>query len=430
MTAPTADDDAPADHSLVRRWWFGVTLWKRIFLALALGAVAGALLGERAEAIKWIGDLFIRLIRMVVVPLVFVSIVSGVTQMRDYKRLGAIGGKTLFLYLATTSIAVAVGLSLGALFQPGAGIDFTGVTPKPVGAAPSVADQLMGIVPLNPFAALAEGDILAVIFFAILTGVGILAVGEKAEPVRDVFDGGVEVILHIVKMVMEIAPFGVFALIAWVMGTQGLSVFVHIFLLASALVLGCLIQVVIVHGGLVRFVAGLPVWPFFRDICDAVLVAFSTSSSAATLPVAMRVAEENLGVSHKVASTALPIGTTVSMDGTALYISLLTMLSIQAFGVEVPMVQLALAGVTIVLVAIGTAPIPSASLFMLAAVLTSIGVTPEQTALVVGLVLPFDRLLDMTRTVANNTSDLATAVTVAKWEKELDIEAYKARPTV
>jgi Na+/H+-dicarboxylate symporter len=414
----------------VQRYWFDITLWKRIFLALALGALAGWLLGERAEAIKWIGDLFIRLIRMVVVPLVFVSIVSGVTQMRDYKRLGAIGGKTVFLYLSTTTVAVIVGIALGALFQPGAGVDFTGVTPKVVGEAPSVADQLMGIVPLNPFAALAEGDILAVIFFAILTGIGILAVGEKAEPVSKVFDGGVEVILHIVKMVMEIAPFGVFALIAWVMGTQGLSVFVHVFLLACALVLGCLIQVVVVHGGMVRLVARLPAWPFFRDIWDAVLVAFSTSSSAATLPVAMRVAEENLGVSHKVASTALPIGTTVSMDGTALYIAILTMLSIQAFGIEVTPVELALAGVSIVLVAVGTAPIPSASLFMLAAVLTGIGVTPEQTALVVGLVLPFDRLLDMTRTVANNTSDLATAVTVARWEKELDLDAYMAKPTV
>lgn len=425
---PTADAGPPPGRSFLRRWWFDVVLWKRILIALVLGVGAGLLLGEAAESIKWVGDLFVRLIRMVVVPLVFLSIVSGVAGMGDPRRLGSIGGKVLLLYLATTIVAVIVGLSLGALFQPGIGVDFAGVTPQAVGAAPSVGEQLMSIVPLNPIQALAEGQILPVIFFAILLGTAILAVGAPAEPVRKVFDGGVEMILFIVRLVMEIAPFGVFALVAWVMGTQGFSVFVHIFLLAAALVTGCLLQILLVHGGLIRLVARLPVLPFFRDIGDAVLVAFSTSSSAATLPVAMRVAEKNLGVSHTVASTALPLGTTVSMDGTALYVALLAMFTAQAFGVELTLTQLALAGLTTVLVAVGTAPVPSASLFMLAAVLSSVGISPEQTALVVGFVLPFDRLLDMTRTVANNTSDLSVAVTVAKLEGELDEVSYRAKP--
>lgn len=415
-------------RSAFRRWWLDVTLWKRILLALMLGAVVGLALGETATGLKWIGDLFIRLIRMIVVPLVFLSIVTGVAGMGDPRRLGSIGGRTLLLYFLTTAIAVAVGMSLGVLFQPGAGVAFTGVTPQPVGEAPPVSEQLMSIVPLNPVAALANGDILAVIFFAIMLGVAILVVGEKAEPVKRVFDGGVEMILVITRIVMEVAPLGVFALVAWVMGTAGFSVFVHIGLLAAALVLGCAIQVLLVHGGLIRLAARLPALPFFRDIGDAVMVAFSTSSSAATLPVAMRVAEKNLGVSPTVASTALPIGTTVSMDGTALYVALLAMFTVQAFGVELTAAQYALAGLTTMLVAVGTAPIPSASLFMLAAVLSSVGISAEQTALVVGFVLPFDRLLDMTRTVANNTSDLAVAVTVAKWENELDEAAYRARP--
>jgi Na+/H+-dicarboxylate symporter len=286
----------------------------------------------------------------------------------------------------------------------------------------------MAIIPLNPFEALVKGDILAVIFFAILLGIAILAVGETAEPVARIFHGGVEMILFIVRLVMELAPFGVFALIAWVMGTQGLSVFYHVFLLAMALVTGCVLQVFVVHAALLKFGARLPVAPFFRDITDAVLVAFTTSSSAATLPVAMRVAEKNLGVSHTVASTALPIGATVSMDGTALYVALLAMFSAQAFGVDLTATQIALAGVTTIMVAVGTAPVPSASLFMLAGVLSSLGISAEQTALVVGLVLPFDRLLDMTRTVPNNTSDLSVAVTVAKWEGELDEAAYLAKP--
>lgn len=431
MTTPSADPEAPAapSRSLLQRFWFDVVLWKRILLALVLGAVVGLALGEAAENIKWVGDLFVRLIRMIVVPLVFLSIVSGVAGMGDPRRLGSIGGKTLLLYLATTIVAVVVGMTLGTLFQPGAGVAFAGVTPQPVKEAPPVSEQLMSIVPLNPVSALANGDILAVIFFAIMLGVAILAVGEKAEPVRKIFDGGVEMILFITRVVMEVAPFGVFALVAWVMGTAGFSVFVNIGLLAAALVTGCLIQILFVHGGLIRVFARLPVVPFFRDISDAVLVAFSTSSSAATLPVAMRVAEKNLGVSHTVASTALPIGTTVSMDGTALYVALLAMFTAQAFGVELTMAQYLLAGLTTVLVAVGTAPIPSASLFMLAAVLSAIGVSAEQTALVVGFVLPFDRLLDMTRTVANNTSDLSVAVTVAKWEGELDETVYRAKPT-
>lgn len=428
--ATPADETAaaPRRRSPIQRYWFDVVLWKRIFGALVLGAIVGALMGEAAESIKWIGDLFIRLIRMVVVPLVFVSIVGGVTGMGDPKRLGAIGGKTVFLYLCTTAVAVVLGQALGAAIGVGQGVVFEGVTPHVLGEPPSVRDQLMGIVPVNPVEALAEGDILAVIFFAIMLGVAILAIGEVGEPLRKVFDAGAEVMLFIVRVVMEAAPFGVFALIAWVAGTQGVAVFVHVFYLALALVLGCLIQVVVVHGGLIRLVAGLPARPFFRDIWDAVLVAFSTSSSAATLPVAMRVAEKNLGVSHTVASTALPIGTTVSMDGTALYIGLLTMFAVQAFGMDLTITQLLLAGLTTVMVAVGTAPIPSASLFMLAAVLTAIGVSAEQTALVVGFVLPFDRLLDMTRTVANNTSDLAVAVTVAKWENEIDVDTYLAKP--
>ncbi|MFN3511520.1 MAG: dicarboxylate/amino acid:cation symporter [Phenylobacterium sp.] len=418
----------PARRSFLRRWWFDVVLWKRILVALVLGAIAGLVLGEAAEGIKWLGDLFVRLIRMVVVPLVFVSIVAGVAALGDPKRLGSLGGKTLFLYVATTAVAVALGLGLGSLFNAGAGVSLAGVEPHVLGSPPTVRDQLLGIVPLNPVQALANGDILAVIFFSILVGAAILAIGEKAEPVRKLFDAGVEVVLYIVRVVMEIAPFGVFALIAWVMGTAGLSVFVHVGLLAAALVTGCLLQIVIVHGGLIRFAAGLPARIFFRDIGDSVMVAFSTSSSAATLPVSMRVAEKNLGVSHTVASTALPLGATISMDGTALYIGLLTMFAVQAFGLELTFAQLALAGLTTTLVSIGTAPIPSASLFMLAAVLSSVGVSAEQTALVVGFILPFDRLLDMTRTVANNTSDLAVAVTVARWEGELDEEVYLAKP--
>lgn len=421
-------DQTAAPGRRLTRLWFGTVLWKRILIALVLGALVGLLWGEGAASIKWIGDLFVRLIRMMVIPLVFVTIAAGVAALMDPRRLGSIGVKTIGLYLFTTAIAAALGLTIGAIVQPGLGADFAGAVPQAIDTSKNVSMNFLEIVPLNPFAALAEGDLLAVIFFAIFLGAGVLAVGEAARPISNGLQVLSDILLKMVGLVMELAPFGVFALIAAVMGTHGLDTFVSVFTLAMCVLGGCLIQSLVVHGLVVRLLAWLPVWPFFRDIGDAVMVAFSTSSSSATLPVAMRVAEKNLGVSPIIASTALPIGTTVSMDGTALYIGLLATFTAQAFGYDLSLAQYAVIAVTTVMVAVGTAPVPSASLFMLAGVLTTFGVTAEQTALIVGFILPFDRILDMIRTVPNNTSDLAVATTVARWENELDREAYLAKP--
>lgn len=410
------------------RMWFGAPLWRRILLGLALGAVAGLILGERAAELKWIGDLFVRLIRMLVTPLVFVTVAAGVAAMSDPARLGSVGLRTIVLYFGLMLIGAALGLAIGALIQPGAGIDLAGVVPTPVGKAQPIADTLMNIVPINPVAALAGGDILAVIFFALLIGGALLAAGEEGRPLRTLLDSSSAVSLLIVRFVMELAPLGIFALIAWVMGTSGPAAFVSIFRLAFCVLLGAAFQTLVIHGGILRLLARVPVLPFFRDIADAIVVAFSTSSSAATLPVALRVAQRNLGVGSAVASTVLPLGVTLSMDGTAMYVGLLATFSAQVFGVTLGFADyLAIMGVT-ALVALGTAPVPSASLFLLAAVLSVIGLGPEQTALIVGFILPFDRPLDMIRTVPNCTSDLSVAVAVARMEGDLDLDTYKARP--
>jgi Na+/H+-dicarboxylate symporter len=409
--------------------WFGTALWKRILFGLVLGVAAGAILQERAVDIKWMGDAFIRLIRMLVVPLVFVTIVAGVAAMAEPRRLGAIGVKTIGLYFGLMLIASALGLLIGTLLQPGVGVDLSAAVPVVAGTPPgSFGETLMNIIPLNPVAAMASGDILAVIFFALLVGVGILVVGEDAQPVRRLFDGGAAVMLQITYFIMELAPFGVFALIAWVTGTSGPAAFVSVFKLALCVVIGCTIQTLLVHGGVIRLLARIPARPFFRDVTDAIVVAFTTSSSSATLPVAMRVAQTNLGISPTVASTTLPIGVTLSMDGTALYVGLLAMFSAQIFGIELTLVDYLMVTLTTTLVAIGTAPVPSASLFILAAVLSVIGISAEQTALIVGFILPFDRPLDMMRTIPNCTSDLAVAVVVARSEGELDVDSYLAKP--
>nr|WP_314187358.1 dicarboxylate/amino acid:cation symporter [uncultured Brevundimonas sp.] len=418
---PTAE----RPRSLLRRWWFDIPLWQRILAALVLGAVLGFFWGEGVTQIKWIGDIFVRLIRMLVVPLVFVTIVAGMSAMGDITRLGSIGGKTLALYLFTTLLSACLGLFIGGLLKPGVGVDLAGVVPQVMATgSTSLAEQFISIVPTNPIASLAQGEILSVIFFALLLGAGILAVGDAARPVVSLFDAGSQILLKVTHFVMETAPFGVLALIAWVMGTSGPSAFFHVFILAVCVLIGCTVQILFIHGGVVRLLARLPVLPFFHGIIDVVVVAFSTSSSAATLPVSMRVAVRNLGVSPIVASTALPIGTTVSMDGTAMYVGLLTMFAAQIFGVSLDLGQFVAVILVTTLVAVGSAPIPSASLFLLAGVLQVIGVTAEQTALIVGFILPFDRILDMMRTVPNCTGDLAVAVTVARAEEELDRGVY------
>ena len=415
---PAAPTKTPGLLGRIAGLWFGVPLWRRIIAALLAGAVVGLVWGPGAVSIKWIGDLFVQLIRMAVIPLVLVTIVSGVAALGDPRRLGSIGVKTLLLYLFTTSIAVGVGLSLGVIAQPGLGADFSAAAPQALNASGSVGLGINDIVPANIFKALADG--------ALLLGSAILATGEKGRPMAAVFESASEVMLKVVAIIMEFSPFGVFALIATVMGTTGVSVFASIGVLALCVLGGSIFQSLVVHGLVVRLMAWLPVIPFFRGITDAMLVAFSTSSSMATLPVAMRVAEENLGIKPAVVSTALPLGATVSMDGTALYIALLATFAAQAFGVQLSAEQYLLIGVTTVMVAVGTAPVPSASLFMLAGVLTTFGVSPEQTAILVGFILPFDRVLDMIRTVPNNTSDLAVATVVARWENEIDVEIFKS----
>jgi Na+/H+-dicarboxylate symporter len=236
-------------------------------------------------------------------------------------------------------------------------------------------------------------------------------------------------LFKVVGIVMEATPFGVFALVANAVAANGAQVFVHVGWLWLAVIIGSLFQILIFHSILIRFVARLPLLPFFRGIIDALVVAFSTSSSGATLPVAMRVAEKNLGIARPIFSTVLPLGASIGKDGTAMYVGLLSIFALQAFGIPLTFEVYALVLLTGALAAFGSAPVPSASLFMLAAVMSAVGVTPEQTALVVGFILPFDRLLDMTRTVPSACANLTVATTVARWEGELDEEVYRAPDT-
>ena len=407
------------------RKWFEIALWKRILAALILGVIVGMIWGPGSESIVWIGDLFIKLIRMVVVPLVFVTLVAGVVSMGDPSKLGSLGVKTLAIYMVTTLVAICIGLFLAATLQPGVGVDLSAAVPGQVQEPIALSDRLMSIVPANPIAALAEGNILAIIFFALLVGISLLTIGDKGKPLADLMVASTEVMLKITHWVMEVAPFGVFALIAWVSGTQGVAALLDVVTLALAVVIGCFAHMIFMHGFIImRFMLKLSPVMFFRGARDAMLVAFSTSSSSATLPVSMSVAEKNLGIKPIVASTVLPLGATINMDGTALYVGIVSVFAAQAFGIDLSLADYVLIAGSTTLVSIGTAAVPGASIFLMAAVMETIGITPEQIAVVIGFILPFDRPLDMLRTVVNVGGDLSVSTAVANWEGEFDANKF------
>lgn len=428
-------------------WWFKIDLWKRVIVALVLGLAAGLGLryGMGAEAggafaetyVSWLGDLFLRLIRMLIVPLVFFTLVSGIIAMGDPKRLGSLGVRTLGTYFGTTAIAVTLGLIMATIFRPGASLSpetFAGADTERMQSvsdraaeAGGIVERLLNIVPTNPVEALATGNILQIIFFAIMFGVGILMAGKIAEPVGKWFDGASEAMMKVTIIVMETAPIGVFALMTTVMATQGLGVLQSLGTLAFALYLACAIHIVLTYGGIIiKGVLGLPFIPFLRGITDAQAVAYSTASSSATLPVTITCAEENLGVDKAVAGSVLPLGATINMDGTAIYIGMVALFGAQAMGVDVSLGQYVLVAVMATLVSIGAAGIPSAGLFLSGLALAQVGIPEEQAFLIIGFILPFDRLLDMMRTLTNVTGDAAVATAVAKWEGDLDEAVFRA----
>ena len=400
------------------RRWQAIPLWRRVLVGLVGGVLLGLLWPSAAPSIAFVGDIFLRLIRMLVVPIVFVAIVSGVTALADPAKLGAVGARTVALFAATTACAVSIGIIAALLVRPGAGAPIGSGEAYALGEPRSLYDQLVGIVPVNIVEALVAGDMLAIIFFSMAFGFAVVLAGEEGRPVAQVLQSIARVLFRLVGLVMELTPFGVFALMAGAVAQNGVAVFANIGLLALCVVIGVVAQIVLVHMPLIVLVARRPLAAFYRAALDALAVALATASSAATLPVALRVAIEKMRIDRGIASTVLPIGASIGKDGTAMYVGLLSMFSLQALGVEPDAAMLGIVLLTGALAAFGTAPIPSASLFMLAAVLASVGVAPDQTALVIGFVLPFDRLLDMTRTVASASANLTVTAAVEELERE------------
>ena len=398
--------------------WFEIPLWQRVITALILGVLTGWAWGPEAESIKWIGDFFIKAIKMLVVPLIFFSLVSGVAAIGDLRKLGAVGGRAMLLFVVTGQIAVWMGLGLGTLVQPGAGLDTSviqkGATPEP--NETTAVDMVLSIVPESPVQVMADVAVLPLIVFSLLIGIGILMAKDDGLPVQKVFDSGAVIMQKVTMIVMELTPFGVFALMAWVAGTLGLDALVSLAKLVGLNYLGCLLIIALIYGSMIKFLARLPVRDFFRGIVDAMAVSYSTASSNATLPVTLRCAERNLGVSNSVASFVIALGATINMNGTAMYLGLATLFGAQIFGVDLSMGDYFLISILATLGAVGAAGIPGAGLIMMALVFGAVGVPLETIALVAGI----DRIMDMMRTTTNVSGDAAVAVTVASMTGELD----------
>ena len=389
----------------------------KILIGMVLGVVAGLIAGPTSAPLLkvWVtpvGTLFINLIKMIIVPVVLASLIVGAAALGDIKKLGRVGAKIMTFYLFTTAFAVTFGLFLGAIMQPGKGLVIPAgakVAPK---AAPPISDVLVNLVPTNAFVAMGKADMLQVIVFAIFIGIGITMVGSRAKPVADFFDGLAEVTYKIIDVIMNLAPIGVFALIMPVVAVNGPKVLLPLATVIAAVYIGCIIHMVVVYSGAVSVLGGITPVRFFKGIFPAMLVAFSTCSSSATLPVNMKCTQENLGVQKDIASFCLPLGATVNMDGTALYQGVCALFVALVYGIDLNMGQYITIILTGTLASIGTAGVPGAGLIMLTLVLQSVGLPLEGIALIAGI----DRVLDMIRTTVNITGDAAGCVVVQRSE--------------
>ena len=391
----------------------------QIFASLVLSVIVGLFLGDSAVVpvktwIAPVGTMFINLIKMMIVPVVLCSLIVGMTSMGDMKKLGRIGIKTVAFYMVTTAIAIVIGFGVAGVIEPGVGMALPAEAAPKVKEAPSIMQVFVNMIPKNPIESMAKADILPVIVFALFIGAGIISVGgKKGALLINVFDSGAEVCYKIIAMIMRLAPIGVFCLLLPVVVQNGPKVLLPLLSVIMAMAVGSVIHAVIVYSGIAAAVGHMSPVKFFRGMAEAMAIAFTTCSSAGTLPVNMKNTQEKLGVKRDIASFILPLGATINMDGTALYMGVCSLFIANVYNIPLTVDQMMLIILTGTLASIGTAGVPGAGLIMLAMVLQSVGLPMEGLALVAGI----DRVLDMFRTTLNITGDAAVAVAIDATEK-------------
>jgi Na+/H+-dicarboxylate symporter len=411
-----------------------LSLTFKIVLGMGAGLAVGLLLNGIGVS-GWIedflvngvlhvgGSIFLASLKLLVVPLVFVSLVCGTAALDDVARLGRVGVKTLGLYLVTTAIAVSLALIAATIVQPGAGFELDSDASFQAQAAPSLAEVFIDLFPTNPIQAMADGNMLQIIVFAGLFGIALTLSGEPGKRLLNFFGDLNSVIMRLVMLLMSVAPYGVFCLIAKVFALQGFAamspLLQYFFLVLGVLVLHALIT----YSSLLRTLAGVNPITFFRKMRDPIALAFSTASSNATIPITLETVEHKLGVKNSIASFTIPLGATVNMDGTAIMQGVATGFIAQAYGIDLLPIDYLMVVLTATLASIGTAGVPGVGLIMLAMVLRQVNLPVEGIALVLGV----DRLLDMVRTAVNVTGDASVSCIVAASEGELSRETLRGK---
>ena len=396
----------------------------QILIALILSVVAGLAAGSESlpfinQWIAPIGTIFINLIKMMIVPVVFCSLIVGATSLGgDGKNLGSISIKTIALNMVTTAVAIVIGLAVAGVIHPGVGLEIAGKAAPKVKEAPTLMQVLVNMVPTNPIASMAKADILPVIIFALFVGVGITQVGgNRTNPLINFFDAAEEVCYRIIAMIMRLAPFCVFALVRPVVCKNGPKVLLPLLSVIACSAIGSTLHCVLVYSSLASVGGGISPLKFFRGMSEAMMLAFTTCSSAGTLPVNMKNAQEKLGLSREITSFVLPLGATINMDGTAIYMGICSLFIANVFGINLTSSDMLMIIFTGPLASIGTAGVPGAGLIMLAMVLQAVQLPLEGLALVAGI----DRVLDMFRTTVNITGDVAVAAVVDKSERNRSV---------
>lgn len=408
-------------------------LTQRILIGMVLGIVLGSFLNYAALG-GWIqsffvegvieagGRIFLSSLKLLVVPMVFVSLVAGAASLDDIKKLGRLGSKTFFLYTATTAFAIAVALFVAFIGKPGAGFVIEAPANFQASEAPSLLDVIVNIFPSNPVESMAKGDMLQIIVFAILFGVGMTLSGEAGKRVLNIFNDLNEIIMKMVMLLIELAPYGVFCLLTKVFASQGFAAIIpmakYFFIVLFVLAL----HGTVFYGLLLKVLAKLNPITFFKKYAEVAVFAFSTASSNATIPVNMEVTEKKLGVHNSIASFTIPFGATINMDGTAIMQGVATVFVAQAYNIPLTFVDYMMVILTATLASIGTAGVPGVGLVMLAMVFKQVGLPVEGIGLIIGV----DRLLDMTRTAINVTGDAVVSCIVAKSEGQFDENVYNS----
>ena len=409
-----------------------MSLTKRVLLGMFIGIATGFMFrtffSESAFLNDYIvnglfeigGAIFVASLKMLVVPLIFVSLVCGTSSLKNISTLGRLGGKTMLFYLSTTAIAISLAIFTANLFEPGVGADLSAASTFASTHAPSLGTVIVNMFPTNPINAMAEGNTLQIIVFSILFGIAVSSAGKAGERVAATFVDLNEIIMKLVIMLMNIAPYGVFFLMAKLfteIGIDAISNLLGYFLVLSGTLM---LHGFVTYGVLFKVFTGLSPITFIKKMETAITFAFSTASSSATIPVTLETATKHLGVKNKVASFTVPLGATVNMDGTAIMQGVATVFIAQAFNIDLSMADYGAVILTATLASIGTAGVPGVGLIMLAMVLNQVGLPVEGIAMVMGV----DRLLDMIRTAVNITGDSVVTCIVAKSENEMDIDVF------